>query len=95
MANSECIIDDAYCTRMGAYFKAQGETLDQMVVDYLAVIRAVRSEAITKGDVAKSLDIYIDYAKKLQNQIGMVSASAQSQVSGFLSRVDEADKYLF
>ena len=48
MANNQCIIDDSYCVAMGNYFKRQGERLDQMVDDYVAVLKTARNTAIIK-----------------------------------------------
>lgn len=95
MASNQCIIDDAYCTAMGAYFKSQGNRLDQMVEDYIAVLKTIRDTGITKGDVHTVLEAYITYTEKMKTKIGMISENAQSQVNKFLVKVDEADQYLF
>lgn len=95
MASNNCVIDDDYCVKMGEYYKKQGGGLDKMISDYLCLLRTVQSEAIIKGDVAKALDCFIKYAEKMQEQIGIISDAAQTQVTRFLDRVDETDKYLF
>ena len=46
-------------------------------------------------NVAKALDSFIEYAKQMKGKIGVISNSAQVQVTNFLSKVDEADQYLF
>ena len=95
MASNQCIIDDEYCTAMGSYFQKQGETLDEMVSDYVAVLKTVRNKAIKKGEVADALDTFIGYAERLKNQIGTISQDAKNQVTRFLARVDTEDQYLF
>lgn len=95
MASNQCIIDDAYCSSMGTFFKRQGERLDQMVEDYIAVLQTIRDTGITKGDIHTVLEGYIAYAEKMKSKIGLISENAQSQVNKFLTRVDEADQYLF
>lgn len=95
MASNQCIIDDAYCTAMGTYFKRQGDRLDQMVEDYIAVLKTIRDTGVTKGDIHTVLEGYITYAEKMKSKIGTISENAQSQVNKFLTRVDEADQYLF
>ena len=95
MASNQCIIDDEYCKKMGTYFKTQGETLDKMVSDYVSVLKTTRRKGIKKGEVADALDSFIDYAERLKEQIGIISDNAQAQVTNFLTRVDEADQYLF
>ena len=95
MASDQCIIDDAYCTAMGTYFKRQGERLDQMVEDYIAVLKTIRDTGVTKGDIHTVLEGYITYAEKMKAKIGTISENAQSLVNKFLTRVDETDQYLF
>lgn len=95
MASNQCIIDDEYCKSMGSYFKKQGEALDKMISDYIDVLETVKNTAIKDGDVAKALDSFIEYAKQMKGKIGVISNSAQVQVTNFLSKVDEADQYLF
>ncbi len=95
MASNQCIIDDSYCVAMGNYFKRQGDRLDQMISDYVAALKTVRDTAITKGDVHAVLDAYVDYAEKMKDKVGVISNNAQAHVTKFLSKVDEADQYLF
>lgn len=95
MANNQCIIDDAYCAAMGTYFKRQGDRLDQMVEEYIAVLKTIRDTGVTKGDIHTVLEGFITYAEKMKSKIGAISESTQSQVNKFLTRVDEADQYLF
>ncbi|WP_075718708.1 hypothetical protein [Roseburia sp. 499] len=95
MAEKDLIIDDEYCTTMGNYFETQGQILNTMVKDYIAALEKVRKNAIKSGEVAKALDVYITYAKKLDGQMEEISVIAKKQVSDFLTQVDSADEYLF
>lgn len=95
MASNELIIDDDYCRSMGAYFTKQGQQLDQMISEYVAILQDVRSNAIVSGDVATALSAYISYAERLNKQIGNISTNASNQITAFLKKVDTADQYLF
>ncbi len=95
MAKKDLIIDDEYCKAMGAYFAKQGEQIDKLSADYVAILQEVKNKAIVSGDVSKALGTYITYAKKLNKQVGSISNVAKKQVDNFLSKVDAADKYLF
>ena len=95
MASNQCIIDDEYCTAMGEYFQKQGDELDKMVSEYIAALKSTREKAIISGDVAVALDSFITYAEKMRDQLGLISDNAKTQVSTFLSKVDDADQYLF
>lgn len=95
MASKELIIDDEYCKQMGSYCVQKGEELDGMVNKYIEALTYARRHAIVGGDVAEALNIYIDYAACLKKEIGLISNDVNKQITDYLSRVDEADKYLF
>lgn len=95
MASNELIIDDEYCKAMGTYFSKQGEEMDKLISDYIAILQEVKSKAITSGEVSKTLNTYITYVKKMNKQIGSISTSTKTQINNFLARVDSEDKYLF
>lgn len=95
MASNELIIDDDYCRTMGSYIEKQGEEMDMLISDYISILQEVRRKAITGGEVAKTLNTYITYVRKLNNQIGNISDSTKTQINNFLARVDSEDKYLF
>ena len=88
MAENELIIDDEYCASMASYFFAQGNHLNIMVKNY---IDAVEKE----GEVAETLEAYITYVKKLDEQIKEISIIVKKQVEDFLTQIDDADEYLF
>ena len=95
MAKKDLIIDDEYCKIMGTYFAKQGEQIDKLSADYVAILQEVKNKAIVSGDVSKALGAYITYARKLNKQVGSISTVAKKQVDNFLSKVDAADQYLF
>ena len=95
MATNQCVIDDTYCLSMGNYCKVQGERIEKMLEDYLAVLNTVRAGAIMKGQVHEVLDAYIEYAQKMKGNVGLLSQNAQAQITKFLNKVDETDQYLF
>lgn len=95
MASNQLIIDDDYCNSVAEYFANQGEHLDEVISQYVAILQEIKDSAITSGDVSNALGTYISYAKRLNGQITNISAIAKSHVSNFLTRVDSADKYLF
>lgn len=95
MASNELIIDDDYCRAMGSYFEKQGKEMDKLIADYISILWDLRRKGIISGEVAKTLNTYITYVRKLNNQIGNISTSTKIQINNFLARVDAEDKYLF
>ena len=66
-----------------------------MISDYIAALQDVRNKGIISGDVAIELSSYISYASRLKKQIGTISSDVNKQINAFLTRVDDADQYLF
>ena len=95
MASKDLVVDDECCKQMGNYFMKKGEELDQMISDYIAALQDVRNKGIISGDVAIELSSYISYASRLKKQIGTISSDVNKQINAFLTRVDDADQYLF
>ena len=95
MASNQLIIDDEYCNSMAEYFVNQGEHLEEVISQYVAILQEIKDSAITSGDVSNALGTYISYAQRLNGQMTNISTIAKSHVSNFLTRVDSADKYLF
>lgn len=95
MASKDLIIDDDFCKTMGTYYVNKGAELDQMISDYISALQDVRDKGIVSGDVATALSSYISYASRLKKQIGNISTDLNDQINSFLTRVDDADQYLF
>lgn len=95
MAESSLKIDDDYCKAVGTFYKTQGEYLNTYIKKYITVLESIKKDAIKQGDVAIALDSYIQYAKKMDNQIKTISTDVQQQVTNFLKDIDNADQYLF
>lgn len=95
MASKEIIIDDDYCIKMGNYFLKQGNQIDKFIAEYINILQSIRDTAIVSGETANALRMYIEYAKRLNMQIGNVSENVQKQLNRFLVNVDSADQFLF
>lgn len=95
MADVQLIIDDEYCNKMAEYFVKQGEHLDSAISKYISTLRNINHRAVTSGEVAEALGAYIEYATKLNEQMGGISENLKTHIAGFLKRIDDADEYLF
>lgn len=95
MAKNELIIDDDYCKAMGNYFLQQGTQLDSIILQYIAILKEIRTSAIMSGDVSDALSAYIVYAEKLSRRFNDISVSAKNEINKFLTNIDQADQYLF
>lgn len=95
MASNELIVDDDYCRKMGNYFEKQGEQLDNYISTYISILENIENDAIMSGDTSNALSAYINQAKKMNKQIDSISKTAKAYAEKFISKIDEADEFLF
>lgn len=93
MADSNLIVDDGYCERMGTFFMNQGTVLDGCIAEYLAVMEGVRQTAIVSGETERALSAYITQAQKMNQQIVTISQLAKGYAQSFASEVDVLDRF--
>ena len=95
MASTELIVDDEYCKKLADFFLKHGANLEMDVSVYITVMESLRETGIIGGDAARALDTYIQYAKKIDNMIYIISTEAYKTAHNFVSSIDAADQYLF
>lgn len=96
MTSSELIVDDDYIKRMGRYYYVMGNTVvDKMIDEYIKKLEEIKNVAIMEGDIADSLNIYIENAQSLKNKAGEIGSELKSLMTYFLTDVDKADQFLF
>lgn len=95
MANQELIVDEENLEEIKEYITRRSETMNEMISQYLNLLRIMRMNAIYYGEVAKSLDAYINYAKQMEEQLAFLGTVFSTTISSFVRDVDDADTYLF
>lgn len=95
MANSVLVIDEEFYRNMGKYFESRGNRFDAFIQEYIQILENIKSNSIMSGEVSEALESYIQYSKKMQNKIKLISESAKRQIDKFLQDVDAADQYIF
>lgn len=95
MASNDLIIDDDFIKAVSKYYEKQGKHLDVLTSKYVRILKQVRRNGITGGEVAEALSEYIEYAEKLNGQFGDAAEILQTHIGNFLTKIDEADQYLF
>lgn len=96
MANQDSvIISDRYCMEIGQFCRDTAEQLEEALQEYLNILEEIKKNAIVAGDMADSLQVFIQYAKKMKGQIEVMGKIAMQTEKKFLNAVDMADQYLF
>lgn len=95
LASNSLQIDDEYCNNMKQYFTDQGTKLEGYLTEYITILERIRDTGIKGGNVNEALNSYITYANKLKGKISDISTVANTHISTFLSKIDEADQFLF
>lgn len=89
------IIQETYCTNIGSFYWDASRQLEEAMQKYLSILEDIRKDAIVAGDTADSLQVFIQYAKKIKGQIEVMGKVAHQIECQFMDAVDEADQYLF
>lgn len=95
MASNELIVDDEYCRTIGAYFFRQGQQMDALISAYISILERVKQSGIKEGKTASALAVYISQAKRMNKQIGTISKSAKTYAERFVTKINQADQFLF
>ncbi len=93
--DSNLVIDDDYVTTVAYNSSTRGAKLEKIYCSYLTILKDVRANAIKDGEIALALSDFIACIELLQNQLGKISESIQTDGQKFLVDVNEADQYLF
>jgi len=95
MADHSLVIDDEYVVGVGGHCKTRGRELEDILIEYIAILEEIRTEAILEGEIANALTDYIACVKLLRDRITAISNNIQTVTNNFVTDVDEADSYLF
>lgn len=95
VAGKSLKIDDDSCRAVGSFFLEEGENFDEFLKEYVEILKRIKNKSIVSGEIASSLELYIQYADFLQGKIGDISSIANEQVAKFIKSIDNADQYLF
>lgn len=96
MASTELIIDDEYIHSMGSYFEKIGNSvIDKMIDGYISKLQEIKKSAIKEGEIADSLEAYIEAAQVLKDRAGKMGWELNKLTGYFITEIDDADQYLF
>lgn len=95
MAGIELKIEDTYITAMAEYLKNRGDSLQGGIDSYLTILSSIRDEALTEGETAEALSVFITYGEALKTIISGLGENAKITCNNFLIEVDEKDQFLF
>lgn len=89
------IISDEYVEDVGTYCVKRGRTLEDIMDSYLGILREIKYEAITGGEISQTLGEFIECVSLLNNQLKEVSNNANTASKYFVIDINDADSYLF
>ena len=89
------VVDDANIRETGRILQQMGETLNDAIYRYCDIMKEVTESAIMNGRTSEAIKAITAYAEKLRDQFDLVGETASRACSGFLSDIDDADKYLY
>lgn len=95
MAAENLIVDDEYLQSMSDHIGGQGEKINSAINEYINILKEVREISVLSGDLSEAWDMYISHAEMLSGEIGEITQLTQNQLGNFITRINEADTYVF
>ena len=93
--DSQLVIVDEYIKKVGQLCMIRGETLENIIKEYLNILQNINTSAIVEGEVAEALKGYIECVQMLENKIFEISQEIKGICNGFIDNIDTADEYIF
>ncbi|MCL2137740.1 MAG: hypothetical protein FWH40_09560 [Coriobacteriia bacterium] len=89
------VTDEEYEAYIEA-IKAFGNAVEDRIIEYLRIMRAVRTTAILHGRVGLRLDEYINATESLLRESTRIQSIATSLcLTDYVSGIDEADEFVY
>ena len=95
MVDPNLIIDDAYITDVGKYCVKRGNQLEDILDEYVVILREIKNEAIMQGEISETLQEFIECVSLLNRQVLEMSRNTKVVCTNFVSDIDKADSFLF
>lgn len=89
------IIDDEYILDVGSDCNRRGIKLEEILEQYLGILKEIQTEALVEGNVAEALVAFVSCVELLKGQIKDLSKSVDDRSYSFIQDVNDADQYLF
>ena len=88
-------IDDAFFNDIGAAYMKEGKVLNDSFNRYLDILSAISDQAVEGGAIHDATKQFAEAANLLKVKISEISALAQKTCNGFITQVDNDDRYLY
>lgn len=95
MNDPNLIIYDEYINYVSTNVGINGNDLEMILDNYIAILGEIQAEAIKNGEISKALAAYKDCAVQLDGRIKEISDTLSKVTKKFLVSVNQADDYLF
>lgn len=96
MSSSDLVIDDEYISALGSFYINMGDNIvDEMINSYIKKMQEIKDKAIMEGEIAESLEAFIEYAQNLKDVAGEIGTELKDLMEYFITDIDKADEFLF
>lgn len=96
MSSSDLVIDDEYISSLGSFYTSMGDNIiDEMINSYIEKMQEIKDKAIMEGDIAESLQAFLEYAQSLKDIAGEIGTELKDLMECFITDIDQADEFLF
>lgn len=91
----DLIIDDEYVSAVGYDCNQRGRKLEEVLEQYVAILKEIQEEALVEGDVSDALEAFVGCVELMKGSLRELSQTIEKRCSDFIQDVNDADQYLF
>ena len=92
---AEIIFSDEFAEEVGSLLLTEAAELNKAINAYITILKKIRETGIKEGTTAKALDAFITEVETLKGQYELLGQSANLYCGNCISKIDEADEYLY
>ncbi len=91
----DVIVVDEDFSESASRTQAAAEQIESILDRYLDIMKTASSAGAVSGEAAEALRSYVAEAEGLRGIVSKTDASHSAAIRSFLSRIDEADSFLY
>lgn len=92
---AEIIFSDEFAQEVGSLIRTEAIELNKAINAYITILIMIKENGIIEGSTANALEAFISEVETLKGQYELLGQSANLYCGNCVSKIDEADEYLY
>ena len=92
---ADIVICDEFVNKTGTWIAEETKKMETALDIYLNIMQDISATGIIEGDTAEALKLFISTAEILKGKFSNMGQCTEQACKNFISKVDDADQYLY